>query len=1007
MGGFKIRQGSKFLFTLIFSLVLFTSLNTVCASDVNPISYSDNITSNSSKTWNWSDTQFEGGYDHSNDKNNNAGLIFSSCEAAGSPYNDVNFNTEEVMDTASYVKNFIEINHDIPVNIDVNGTNVNIYSFYYFLSTVVQNIYNNNNNPVELLVFSQPQIVKEDIHSGNVPLSEYIQIADAVKVYMDRTSIVPGYAYGTSVGPYFNYKSLIYMYSKILDVYHNTRSLPQTVDVKPWKILSDPNARSYTNQQVITTANWLKNYIETNHQLPTTVPIDGTNINIYTFYYLLTTTVQNLNTNNNNPIDTTSYNSPQALADTIHSGTMTLNEYIHIADVTKVYMDKTGIVPGYACQTSLGTYMGWENLAYTFSKILTEYTTQLPTTTTVKPWKILSDPNARSYTNQQVITTANWLKNYIETNHQLPTTVPIDGTNINIYTFYYLLTTTVQNLNTNNNNNPIDTTNINAPQIVNEDIHLGDLSKVEYIKIADAVKVYMDKTGIVPGYAYGTSIGLYFSYKSLIYTYCKILDNFNTNSALPCSVWVKPWKIVTDPSIPYFTNDEVIKAAIWVKDYIEIQQTLPSKVTIDGKDVTMPTFLEMISTVVQNLYNKSSDSVDGIPFNSPQILKEEIHMGSMSLSEYIKIADDVKVYMDTTWTAPGYAYNTGLGFYLGYHSLVYMYCQILSEYNNTKTLPITILVRPWNKFRVDEIALVAYYVKSYVESSHGLPSTVMIEGINVGLPSFLQILVNAVLLVKNNMLSTLIDYNYCNPPQTLNEQMNYGDMSLTEYLKIAGDVKSYTESTWIMPGYAYGTSLGTYFSCYNMIYTYCKVLNYYHYNKVLPTSVSVQPWSSILLPRLRDYPSNLVSYTWPTINCQSDDPTINNIAYWIIATSSSSWDAGNRILAWVRDNVEYAFYYNTLYGARGTLNNLQGNCVDQTHLVIALARAVGIPARYVHGTCYFIVSGNWYGHVWADIFIDGGWVSADATSYKNELSVIKNWDTGSCTIHGFYQTLPF
>jgi len=248
---------------LIFSLVLFTSLNTVCASDVNPISYSDNITSNSSKTWNWSDTQFEGGYDHSNDKNNNEGLIFSSCEAAGSPYNDVNFNTEEVMDTASYVKNFIEINHDIPVNIDVNGTNVNIYSFYYFLSTVVQNIYNNNNNPVELLVFSQPQIVKEDIHSGNVPLSEYIQIADAVKVYMDRTSIVPGYAYGTSVGPYFNYKSLIYMYSKILDVYHNTRSLPQTVDVKPWKILSDPNARSYTNQQVITTANWLKNYTKT------------------------------------------------------------------------------------------------------------------------------------------------------------------------------------------------------------------------------------------------------------------------------------------------------------------------------------------------------------------------------------------------------------------------------------------------------------------------------------------------------------------------------------------------------------------------------------------------------------------------------------------------------------------------------------------------------------------------------------------------------------------------
>ncbi|MGZ7108545.1 MAG: transglutaminase-like domain-containing protein, partial [Methanobacterium sp.] len=56
----------------------------------------------------------------------------------------------------------------------------------------------------------------------------------------------------------------------------------------------------------------------------------------------------------------------------------------------------------------------------------------------------------------------------------------------------------------------------------------------------------------------------------------------------------------------------------------------------------------------------------------------------------------------------------------------------------------------------------------------------------------------------------------------------------------------------------------------------------------------------------------------------------------------------------------YSFYYDTRYGALGTLNNRAGNCCDQTHLVVALSRAAGLPARYVHGDCTF-ASGNRYG----------------------------------------------
>lgn len=106
----------------------------------------------------------------------------------------------------------------------------------------------------------------------------------------------------------------------------------------------------------------------------------------------------------------------------------------------------------------------------------------------------------------------------------------------------------------------------------------------------------------------------------------------------------------------------------------------------------------------------------------------------------------------------------------------------------------------------------------------------------------------------------------------------------------------------------------------------------------------------------------------------------------------------------MRDHIDYSFYYNTRYGATGTLKTRTGNCVDITHLLVALSRAAGIQARYVHAKCTFL-SGNTYGHVWAQLYVNGKWVNADASSNLNSLGVIKNWK--SATIKGYYAGLPF
>jgi transglutaminase-like putative cysteine protease len=61
----------------------------------------------------------------------------------------------------------------------------------------------------------------------------------------------------------------------------------------------------------------------------------------------------------------------------------------------------------------------------------------------------------------------------------------------------------------------------------------------------------------------------------------------------------------------------------------------------------------------------------------------------------------------------------------------------------------------------------------------------------------------------------------------------------------------------------------------------------------------------------------------------------------------------------------------------------RGVCQDLTHIFIASARRLGIPARYVGGHFYRIdgVTAQEAGHAWAEIYVeDLGWVGFDATN---------------------------
>ncbi|SCM56865.1 Conserved protein {ECO:0000313/EMBL:AAB84863,1} [Methanothermobacter wolfeii] len=273
-------------------------------------------------------------------------------------------------------------------------------------------------------------------------------------------------------------------------------------------------------------------------------------------------------------------------------------------------------------------------------------------------------------------------------------------------------------------------------------------------------------------------------------------------------------------------------------------------------------------------------------------------------------------------------------------------------------------------------------VKAFVESNHRLPNYVTVGEMQVTPGEFLYMLAGLISgrTPERGSFSEASDINLTAS----------GTIQKEEYLRIASDVLNYMSSTGNAPSRISSTAGDLSFNV--LLYIFSKIVAFQEANGRLPNYVTVD--SSVFSGK----------YLAATANCQVGSPEIRALASSITKGLTSALSKATAIFNWVRDNISYSFYYNTRYGALGTLKNRSGNCVDITHLLVALSRAAGIQARYVHAACTFI-SGNTYGHVWAQLYVNGAWVNADASSNMNSFGVIKNWNSAS--IKGYYEELPF
>ncbi len=127
-------------------------------------------------------------------------------------------------------------------------------------------------------------------------------------------------------------------------------------------------------------------------------------------------------------------------------------------------------------------------------------------------------------------------------------------------------------------------------------------------------------------------------------------------------------------------------------------------------------------------------------------------------------------------------------------------------------------------------------------------------------------------------------------------------------------------------------------------------------------------------------------YTKPTETIDSNDMKIIKKASELAEGEDDLFKVSFKLAEWVEKNIKYDL--NTLTAtasqtASWTLENKNGVCDEMTSLFVAMARSLGIPARFASGISYSnsdLFNDPWQPHGWGEVYFpDVGWVGFDIT----------------------------
>jgi transglutaminase-like putative cysteine protease len=148
-----------------------------------------------------------------------------------------------------------------------------------------------------------------------------------------------------------------------------------------------------------------------------------------------------------------------------------------------------------------------------------------------------------------------------------------------------------------------------------------------------------------------------------------------------------------------------------------------------------------------------------------------------------------------------------------------------------------------------------------------------------------------------------------------------------------------------------------------------------HYSALVEIDRVPRDLSSLPAVPPHRLPAEAVRYLMPSRYCQSDE-----LQRFVEAEFGDS-DGGERVQR-LRDWIYGSFLYAPGYSdaqttALDTFVHRQGVCRDYAHVLIALARASSIPARFVSAYAPHVTPPDF--HALVEVFLDGSWHLVDPT----------------------------
>lgn len=293
---------------------------------------------------------------------------------------------------------------------------------------------------------------------------------------------------------------------------------------------------------------------------------------------------------------------------------------------------------------------------------------------------------------------------------------------------------------------------------------------------------------------------------------------------------------------------------------------------------------------------------------------------------------------------------------------------------------------------ISQVLDAAKRTADFIQTQNKTPKYILVDKEQIDPYSFNRMLAATLVEIYNkrnrNILNLVIK-----PPLVPQSSLKQGQLSLMEYVDVANRANLFSQEKNTWPNFI--TSKIGNISPDQFMDMYSRILNYYKDKKTLPRFVYTTSVSPLPPNKTTPIPDNLKVYINESKNCQSTHPSITSLSK-RLGTSKAMFNH-------VRDSVGYDYYYNTRYGAVNTTKQRIANCCDQSHLLIALLRSAGIPARYRHVRADYGV--NVYGHVYVEAHIGGKWHGLDPSSTRNTFDSINRWKLVSNI--NTYRELPF